>query len=122
MKLLFDSLDALLAELGERRVEAVRVSRLVNVESGQPTAGIPHLTSRILVTAAIQDGFWAEYRHWIGRSIAEIGERGFYLPPRLEERTATALTQITERVAAAGFQVRDGIYTHDRGTLDSFRL
>jgi hypothetical protein len=122
MKLLFDSLDALLVELAERKVKAVRVSRLVNVESGQPTAGIPHLTSRVLVTAAIEDGVWAEYRHWIGRSMAEIGERGFHLPARLEERTAMALAQIAERVAAAGFQVRDGIYTHDRGTLDSFPL
>jgi len=78
MKLIFDSLDALHAELKDRKVEIVRVSRAVQAEGGRPAAGIPHLTCRVIVTAALDDHVWAEWRRWAGRAIAEVSECGLH--------------------------------------------
>ncbi len=49
MKLLFPSLDAMLAELREGKVRIVRISPAIERETGVGTGGIPHLTSRVLV-------------------------------------------------------------------------
>ena len=120
MKLIFDSLDALIAELKDRKVEIVRVSRAVHMEGGRPTAGIPHLTSRVIVTAQIDDHLWAEWRLWVGRAIAEVGERGLHLPERLRAKGDRALADITKRIDDASFQIREGLLTHDAATMDSF--
>ena len=120
MKLIFDSLDALLAELKERKVEIVRVSRAIHIEGGRPTAGIPHLTSRVIVTATIDDHLWAEWRLWIGRAIAEVGERGLHLPDRLRTKGDAALADITKRIDDASFQIREGLLAHDTASMDSF--
>jgi hypothetical protein len=122
MKLLYDSLDAMLGELRDRRVEVMRVSRLVHCESGRPTAGIPHLTARVIVTAAVDEHLWAEWRFWVGRAIAEVSERGLLLPERLRSKSDKALADIMERVELAGFRVREGFLAHDGAGLDSFRL
>src|SRR2546428_126646 len=53
MKLIFDSLDALRTELRDRKVEVVRVSPAITSEPLRATAGLPRLTSRVIVTAAI---------------------------------------------------------------------
>jgi hypothetical protein len=121
MKLIFDSLDALLAELKERKVEIVRVFRAVNAEGGRPTAGIPHLTCRVVVTAAIDDRLWAEWRLWVGRAIAEVGERGLLLPEWLRKKSDAALADVTKRIDDASFQIREGLLTHDAASMDSFR-
>ena len=120
MKLIFDSLDALLAELKERKVEIVRVSRAVHMEGGRLTAGIPRLTSRVIVTARIDDHLWAEWRLWVGRAVAEVGERGLHLPERLGAKGDRALADITKRIDDASFQIREGLLTHDTATMDSF--
>jgi len=49
VKLLFDSLGALLVELSDRKVETVRVSPAVAIESDVRTSGAPQLVSRVLV-------------------------------------------------------------------------
>jgi hypothetical protein len=49
MKLLFDSLDAFLAEVRDRKVEIVRISPALAIDTGRRTAGIPNLVSRVLV-------------------------------------------------------------------------
>jgi hypothetical protein len=120
MKLIFDSLDALLAELKERKVEIVRVSRAVQAEGGRPAAGIPHLTCRVIVTAALDDHLWAEWRLWVGRAIAEVSERGLHLPERLRTKGDGALADITKRVDDASFQIQEGLLTHDTASVDSF--
>ena len=122
VKLLFDSLDALLAELRERKVEIVRVSPALEVDMGPRTAGVPQLVGRILVTAALDDHHWAEWRYWVGRAVAEITAQGFQLPAGLRERRDRALAEASRRVDEAGFLLREGILTHDTGVLDSFRL
>jgi hypothetical protein len=53
VKLLFDSLDALLTELGDREVTLVRVAPAVAIEPGPETQGERHLVSRVVVTAAL---------------------------------------------------------------------
>jgi hypothetical protein len=42
--------------------------------------------SRVLVTAALNEYYWAEWRHWVGRAIAEVGDRGLHLPAWLREK------------------------------------
>jgi hypothetical protein len=122
MKLLFDSLDALLAELRERQVEIVRVSSGLEVDRGPRTAGVAQLVGRVIVTAALDDHHWAEWRHWVGRTVAEVTPRGFQAPAWLQDRHDRALAEVTRRVEAAGFQIRPGILAHDTSVLESFRL
>jgi hypothetical protein len=122
MKILFDSLDPMLDELRERKVEAVRVARAVHVETGRPTGGIPHLTVRVVVTAAVDEHLWVEWRFWVGRAIAEVGAAGLQLPARLKERGESALADVRERVTQEGFRVRDGLLAHDMAAIDGFRL
>jgi hypothetical protein len=122
MKLLFDSLDALFAELRDHRVQIVRVSPAIEVDKTARVGGIPHLVSRVIVTAALDELVWAEWRYWAGRAVAEIGERGLHLPEPLRAKTDRALAEIARRVDEAGFSIRQGILTHDAGTMESFRL
>jgi hypothetical protein len=122
MKLLFDSLDAFLAEVRDRKVEIVRISPALAIDTGRRTAGIPNLVSRVLVTAALNEHQWAEWRHWVGRAIAEVGDRGLHLPAWLREKQDRALAEVSKRVDAAGLRIREGILTHDAGVMDSFRL
>ena len=71
MKLLFGSLDALLVDLRDRKVEIVRVSPALEIETSRRTAGIPQLVSRVLVTAALGDHTWAEWRYWVDQALVE---------------------------------------------------
>jgi hypothetical protein len=122
MKLIFDSLDTMLSELRERKVEVVRISPVIQAETGARTAGIPHLTSRVIVTAAIDERFWAEWRYWVGRSVAEVDERGMHLPDWLKKKGDAASAAISKRVDDASFQVREGFIAHDTCAVDNFRL
>jgi hypothetical protein len=122
VKLLFDSLDALLTELRDRRIELVRVSPALEIETGPRTAGVPHLVSRVLVTAPLDDWNWAEWRYWVGQAIAEIDRSRVEVPAWLRENQARALAEVARRVDEASFLVREGILTHDQGVMDVFRL
>lgn len=122
MKLLFDSLEGLLTELRERKVDVVRVCSAVHSDSGLRTGGIPHLTRRIVVTAAVDDHLWAEFRYWVGRGVAEVNERGLQLPPRLVKLGDEALAGISKRLDDGGFQIREGMLAHDTQAIDNFRL
>ena len=121
MKLIFDSLDALLAEAKERRVEAVRVARAVHMETARPGAGVPHLTSRVIVTAALGERLWAEFRLWVGRAPAEVSERGLHLPEGLKKKSDAALADIAKRIDDAGLPIREGLLAHEGSWVDSFR-
>lgn len=122
VKLLFDSLDALLAELRDRKLDVVRVSPAVAIESDVRTSGVPQLVSRVLVTAALGESSWVEWRYRVGQAALEPGRSEFQLPPWLREKQDRALAEVARRVDKAGFQIRDGILTHDQGVMDSFRL
>src|SRR5262245_64996240 len=122
MKMLFDSLDAMLKELRDRKVTVVRISPAIEKETGARTGGIPPLTARVIVSAVIDDHLWAEWRHWVGRAVAEISERGFHLPATLQRKANEAIGVISRRVDDAGFEIREGIFTHDTAAMDTFRL
>ena len=122
MKLLFDSLEALFVELHDRNVEIVRVSPAVEIEKRLRTAGVPHLVSRVLVTAALDEQSWAEWRHWVGQAVVEICGSELQMPPWLRDTQDRALAEVSRRVDEAGFFIREGIFTHDRGVMDTFRL
>jgi hypothetical protein len=123
VKLLFDSLDALLVELRDRKVEIVRLSRALEIETGPRTVGIPYLVSRVLVTAAaLGNDSWAEWRHWVGQALVELGRSELQMPVWLREKQDRAIAEVSRRVDEAGFLVREGILTHDRGVMDTYRL
>jgi hypothetical protein len=122
VKLLFDSLDALLVELRDRKVEIVRVSPALEIETGPRTAGIPQLVSRVLVTAALGDNSWAEWRHWVGQALVELDRSELQMPVLLREKQDRAIAEVSRRVDEAGFLVREGILTHHRGVMDTYRL
>lgn len=122
MKLIFDSLDGLFAELKEQKVQVVRVSSAIHAETGARTAGIPHLTCRVVVTAALDDQVWTEWRYWVGRAVAEVGDRGLHLPGWLRTKSDEALAQVAKRVDDAGFSIREGMLAHDTAVMESFRL
>jgi len=114
VKLLFDSLDALLVELRDRKVEVVRVAPALEIEAAPRTAGVPHLVSRVLVTGALDEHSWAEWRHWVGQAPVEIGRPELQMPAWLREKQDRALAEVARRVDKAGFLIREGILTHDR--------
>jgi hypothetical protein len=103
-------------------VEIVRISPALAIDTGRRTAGIPHLVSRVLVTAALNEHHWAEWRRWVGRAMAEVSDRGLHVPAWLREKQDRALAEVSKRVDAAGLLIREGILTHDTGVMDSFRL
>ena len=120
MKLLFDSLNALLGELRDRNVRVVRVSPALAVETGPTAAGIAQLVARVLVTAALGDRSWAEWRLRVGQAAVEGG--AFERPPWLREKQDRALAQVSRRLDEAGFLIREGILTHDQGVMDTYGL
>jgi hypothetical protein len=122
MKLLFESLDGLLTELRDSKVQVVRVSPALAIEAGPRTGGIPHAVVRVLVTAALDDSWWAEWRLWIGQTMADPTRQDVEVPTWLNEARDRALARISKRVDDAGFLLREGIVTHDAGAMDSFRL
>ena len=122
VKLLFDSLDALLVELRDRKVEVVRVSPALQIETGPRTARNPHLVGRVLVTAALNDHTRAEWRYWVGQAVTETDRPEVHLSTWLREQQDRALAEVARRVDEAGFLVREGILTNDTGVMDSFRL
>ena len=122
MKLLFDSLDALLGELHDRKLSIVRISPALEIETSPRTCGVPHFVSRVLVTAVLDHTMWAEWRHWVGQAAVEVGQSEFQLPIWLRDKRDAALGEVSRRVDEAGFLIREGILTHDRGAMDTFRL
>ncbi len=117
MKLVYGTLGAMLAELRERKVEVARVSRVIQREARR-TAGIPSYASRILVTARLEDGIWAECRLWVGRGMGELGEGGIRLPEALRERGEKLLKEVKGRIEAEGFTVLEGMLAKDGAALD----
>ena len=117
MKLIYGSLGVMLAELRERKVEAVRVSPLTQSEAGRAT-GIPHYASRVVVTAPLDGQTWAECRLWVGRGMGEVSERGFRLPEALRERGQKLLEEAKGQIEAAGFRVLEGMLAHDADVVD----
>ena len=119
MKLLFDSLDALLVELRDRKIALVRVSAALAIETGPRTDGLPHLVGRVLVTAALDQDSWTEWRHWVGQAPVETVPPGLQVPAWLREKQDRTLAEVARRVDEAGFLIREGILTHDQGVMDT---
>jgi hypothetical protein len=122
MKILFHSLEALVDELRERQVRVVWVAPAVEESVSAEGGGIPSLTSRVLVTAILTEHLWAEWRYRVGRDVAEVVERGLVLSARLRRRSDEALAAVARYVDREGFEIREGIVTHDTATIDTFEL
>lgn len=121
MKIVFESLDTMLAELHEQRIDEVRVAPATQVEGGERGGGIPRFIFRVIVTAALGEQCWAEWRLWVGRAIGEVGERGLRVPDALSARGTAALAEVRQRLEVAGFRTHGGILTHDTAVMEAFR-
>jgi hypothetical protein len=86
------------------------------------SGGVPHFTSRIIATAALDEHLWAEWRFWVGRGLAEVGPLGLVLPEPLRRRGEQCEAEIRRRIEAEGFRIRDGLFAHDTASMDNFRL
>ena len=122
MKLLFECLESFLVELRDRKVGLVRVSPALAVETGPRVDDLPNIVSRVLVTAALDDQNWAEWRYWVGQAPAQGAGPELQVPMWLREKQDRSLAEVARRVDGAGFLLREGILTHDRGVMDTFRL
>ena len=122
MKLLFECLESFLVELRDRKVTLVRVSPALAVETGPRVDDLPNIVSRVLVTAALDDQNWAEWRYWVGEAPLQGAGPELQVPMWLREKQDRSLAEVARRVDGAGFLLREGILTHDRGVMDTFRL
>jgi len=122
MKLLFDSLEAMLTELRDQQIKVVRISPAVEQEASTEPGGIPSLVSRVIATAVLDERLWAEWRYRVGRGVADIVERGLVPPEWLRRRSDEALAIIAQYVDHEGFDIREGIVAHDTAAIDTFRL
>jgi hypothetical protein len=85
MKIVHGSLTALLHEVKERKVEAVRVAAFLQ-SSDVVSNGIPRYTAWVVVTARLDSGLWTEWRLLVGRGYAELTEHGATVPAIAELR------------------------------------
>jgi hypothetical protein len=122
MKLLCPSLTMLLQEVQDRRIGALRLAAVDYTDSPRATGGIPHFTTRIIVTAGLEDRLWAEWRLWVGRALAEVGVRGLLVPEAQRRRRDALLADVLELIHGAGLDTRDGVLSHDTATLDCFQV
>jgi hypothetical protein len=117
MKIVHGSLTALLHEVEERKVEAVRVAAFLQ-SSDFVSNGIPRYTAWVVVTARLDWNLWTEWRLLVGRGCAEVTEYGAAVPARLAELQKEKTMEIRARVTAAGLGVRDGILAHDAEAMN----
>jgi hypothetical protein len=118
MKIVHGSLRALLREVKERKVEAVRVAAFL--QSDVVSNGIPRYTAWVVVTALLDLDWdlWTEWRLLVGRGYAELTEHGAAVPARIAELLKERTGEIRARVTEAGLGVRDGILAHDAEAMD----
>jgi hypothetical protein len=116
MKVIHGSLNGLLQEAEDRKVEAVRVAALV--QSDAVSNGMPRYSAWIVVTAVLDWDLWTEWRLLVGRGHAELTESGATVPVRIAELMKERAREIRARVAEAGFAVRDGLLAHDAEGMD----
>ena len=123
MKLQYDSLDVMLAELRHLDTRAVRLSPITQMETAVPPASVPLVTRRLAVTAVVDDRLWAEWRLWVGCGLAEVNHHGdLGVPESLERRTRRRLDEVRERLDAMGFRCREGVIAPDNAVLDALAL
>jgi hypothetical protein len=116
MKVIHGSLNGLLQEVKDKKVEAVRVAAFM--QSDVVTNGLPRYSAWVVVTAILDWDLWTEWRLLVGRGHAEVTERGAVLPPRIAELMTARAAEVRARVAEAGLGVRDGMLAHDAEGMD----
>jgi hypothetical protein len=116
MKVIHGSLENLLQEVKDKKVDAVRVAGFM--QSDVVTNGLPRYTAWVVVTALLDWDIWTEWRLLVGRGYAEVTETGAVVPPRIAERLAEHGKDVRARVAEAGLGVRDGLLAHDAESMD----
>jgi hypothetical protein len=97
-------------------VETVRVAAFM--QSDVVPDGMPRYTAWVVVTAALDGTLWAEWRLLVGRGHAEVTEHGASAPLRIAALLKQRTVEIRGRVTEAGFEVRDGILSHDAEAMD----
>ena len=116
MKIIHQSLAGLLQELKARKVEQVRVAQFIRSEA-DPT-GLPRYTSWVVVSAFLDWERWVEWRLFVGRARAEVGDHGAGLPAMLAQLGPKILSAVKAKIGEAGFAVSEGLIAHDADAVD----
>ncbi len=116
MKIVHGSLKALLHEVKERKVEAVRVAAFL--QSDVVSNGIHRYTAWVVVTAVLDWDLWTEWRLLVGRGRAEVTEHGAVAPARIAELLKQRTREVRAHVTEDGLGVRDGLLSHDAEAMD----
>ncbi len=116
MKILHASLRTFLDEV-KTSGNAVRVAALMQ-STLTPAMAVPLYASWIVVTAALDDGAWAEWRTLVGRQRAELVERSYPVPSRLTKLTEERLAEVRGWIETTGLAMGHGILAHDAETID----
>jgi hypothetical protein len=120
MKIIHASLQALLTEVKERNVGAVRLAAVMQNDTA--ANGTPRRTSWIVVSAPVgwdQWDQWVQWQHSVGGDGPELGEDGGRIPYRIMALMKERLIEVCARVVAAGLEVRDGIIADDAEAVPS---
>ena len=116
MKIIHASLQALLSEVKERNVGAVRLAAVM--QNDPPGNGLPRRTSWIVVSAPVGRDRWVEWRHSVGRDGPDLEEEGAQVPYGVMTLMKERLIEVCVRVVSAGLEIRDGIIAHDAEAVD----
>jgi hypothetical protein len=116
MKIVHASLHALLSEVKERNVGAVRLGAVMQNDTAGH--GPPRRTSWIVVSAPVGWDQWVEWRHSVGRDGPDLDEEEGQLPYGVVALMKERLIEVCARVVAARLEVRDGIIANEVEAID----
>jgi hypothetical protein len=116
MKIIHASLEALLTEVKQRNVGAVRVGAVM--ENDAVGNGIPRCTSWIVVSAPVGWDQWIEWRHCVGRDGTDSLDEADDIPPAVLGVINERLSAVWTRVVGAGLEVRDGVIANETEAMD----
>ena len=116
MKIIHASLQALLSEVKERNVGAVRIAAVM--QSDAVGNGILRCTSWIVVSAPVGWDQWVEWRHCLGGDSTDPRAEAEDIPPAVLAVINERLIEVCARVVAAGLEVRDGVIASETEAMD----
>jgi hypothetical protein len=117
MKVIHGSLQHLIDEVKERKVDTVRVAGFVQSDVA-PANGSTGYTACVVVTAVLGWDVWAEWRLLVERGQAEVTARGTVVPARIAELLNERAQDIRARLIVAGLSVEHGMVAHDAEALE----
>ena len=117
MKVIHGSLQHLIDEVKDRKVETVRVAGCVQSDAA-PTHASTGYTACVIVTAVLDWDLWAEWRLLVGRDQAEVNVRGTVIPADIADLLTQRVREVRARLTGTGLRVEQGMLAHDAEALE----